>query len=47
MKECDCKKTQVSIMKRCDGKEEIHDVKSIYKQNFEMKKNVSVVQIED
>ena len=34
-------------MKRCDCKEEIHDVKSIYKHNFEMKKSVLVVQIED
>ena len=25
-------------MKRCDCKEEIHDVKGIYKHNFEMKK---------
>ena len=40
----DCEKTQ---MKRCDCKEEIHDVKGIYKQNFEMKQCVSIFQIED
>ena len=40
LKGCDCENRK---MKRCDCKEEIHDVKGIYKQNFEMKRCVSVV----